>query len=252
MGVGMVGPSPVTQGYQTVSYTLRDNRDDSDSRRDHSPSLLEVTDTAGTIFYRSVAATLLDSKVSVTFSNQTPQTNGHLECLVFAISGDDVSAGVGFTIISTSTSANTTSTYGGLSFQPDLLMFASTNTTSGQGLREDAIFGFGASTRSPFKERCVSFFYDYNKLCNKILKKYGKCEINKIYLVRTGFAKLYTFITNVVTLFKYDNVVKQTGNNYHYHTMLLVEIKLENDRIKWISLEKNNCITFCSSSFNCL
>lgn len=87
------------------------------------------------------------------------------------------------------------------------------------------------------------FFYDYNKLCNKILKKYGKCEINKIYLVRTGFAKLYTFITNVVTLFKYDDVVKQTGNNYHYHTMLLVEIKLENDRIKWISLEKNNCIS---------
>ena len=160
MGVGMVGPSPVTQGYQTVSYTLRDNQDDSDSRRDHSPSLFEVTNTAGTLFYRSVAATLLDSKVRVTFTDQTPQTNGHLECLVFAISGDDVSAGVGFTIISTSTSANTTSTYGGLSFQPDLLMFASTNTASSVGLNGDAIFGFGASTRSPFKERCVSFFYD--------------------------------------------------------------------------------------------
>lgn len=87
------------------------------------------------------------------------------------------------------------------------------------------------------------FFYDYNKLCNKILKKYGKCEINKIYLVRKSFTKLYTFITNVVTLFKYNKLQKQIVDNHHYHTMILVEVKLENDRIKWISLEKNNCIS---------
>lgn len=162
MGVGMVGPSPSTQGYETVSYTLRDDQDLSDARRDHSPSLFEVNNTAGTLFYRSTSATLSDSKVSITFLNQTPQTNGHLECLVFAISGDDVSAGIGWTIISTSTGTNTTSTYGGLSFQPDLLLFASTNTTENQGLNGDAIFAFGASTRTPFKERCVSFFYDDN------------------------------------------------------------------------------------------
>ena len=87
-------------------------------------------------------------------------------------------------------------------------------------------------------------FYDYNKLCCKMLKKYGECEINKIYLVRTTFTKLHTFITNILTLFKYDEIVKQSTDNIPYHTMILIEIKLKNDdKIKWLLLEKNNCIS---------
>jgi len=87
-------------------------------------------------------------------------------------------------------------------------------------------------------------FYDYNKLCCKMLKKYGECEINKIYLVRTTFTKLHTFITNILTLFEYDELVKQSTDNIPYHTMILIEIKLKNDdKIKWLLLEKNNCIS---------
>jgi hypothetical protein len=86
------------------------------------------------------------------------------------------------------------------------------------------------------------FFYDYNKLCRKMLKKYGDCEINKIYLVRKTFEKFYTFLTNVVTLFRYDDMLKQSKDNCHYHTMILLEVKLENGGVKWMLLEKNNCI----------
>ena len=91
------------------------------------------------------------------------------------------------------------------------------------------------------------FFYDYNKLCRKILKKYEDCEINKIYLIRTSLNQIYTILLNIITLFKYDEIVKNSEDNFPYHTMLLLEVKLKNDenknKVKWLLLEKNNCIT---------
>jgi hypothetical protein len=87
------------------------------------------------------------------------------------------------------------------------------------------------------------FFYDYNKLCKKMLKKYGDCEINKIYLIRRSLTKIYSFLMNIVTLFKYDEIVNQSKDNFPYHTMILIEVKLENNEVKWLLLEKNNCIT---------
>ena len=89
----------------------------------------------------------------------------------------------------------------------------------------------------------IIFFYDYNKLCKKMLQKYGECEINKIYLIRTNLTKFHTFITNVVTLYKYNEIVKKTECDFPYHVMIVVELKLTNNRIKWILLEKNNCIS---------
>lgn len=87
------------------------------------------------------------------------------------------------------------------------------------------------------------FFYDYNKLCKRKLDKYGKCEINKIYLIRNPLTKLPIFLMNLVTLFQYDKLVNQSEENFPYHTMMLLEIKLDDNKIKWLILEKNNCIT---------
>lgn len=91
------------------------------------------------------------------------------------------------------------------------------------------------------------FFYDYNKLCKKILKKYGDCEINKIYLIRSSLNQIYTILLNIITLFKYDELVKMSEDNFPYHTMLLLEVKLKNNedknKVKLLLLEKNNCIT---------
>jgi hypothetical protein len=89
----------------------------------------------------------------------------------------------------------------------------------------------------------IIFFYDYNKLCKKKLEKYGKCEINKIYLIRNHMTKFHIFLINLVTLFQYDKIVNQFEENYPYHTSMLLEIKLEDNKIKWLILEKNNCIT---------
>lgn len=87
------------------------------------------------------------------------------------------------------------------------------------------------------------FFYDYNKLCKSKLKKYGNCEISKIYLIRNSLTKLHIFLMNLVTLFQYDKIVNQSEENFPYHTMILLEVKLEDNKIKWLILEKNNCIT---------
>lgn len=84
------------------------------------------------------------------------------------------------------------------------------------------------------------FFYDYNKLSKKILKKYGDCEINKIYLTRSSLSK-YFFIMDIIKLFQYVN--EQSKDDLPYHTMFLIELKLENGQVKWIILEKNNCIS---------
>jgi hypothetical protein len=87
------------------------------------------------------------------------------------------------------------------------------------------------------------FFYDYNKLSKKILKKYGDCEINKIYLIRRSLTNIYIFLMNIVTMFKYDEIVNQSQENLPYHVMMLIEVKLKNNEVKWLLLEKNNCIT---------
>jgi hypothetical protein len=87
------------------------------------------------------------------------------------------------------------------------------------------------------------FFYDYNKLCKKMLKKYGDCEINKIYLIRRSLTKLYSFLMNIVTLFKYDELVNKSKENLPHHVMILMEVKLKNNEVKWLLVEKNNCMT---------
>ena len=77
----------------------------------------------------------------------------------------------------------------------------------------------------------ILFFYDYNKLCKKKLKMYGNCKISKIYLARNSLCKLYIFLINLFTLFQYDEIVNKSEDNFPYHTMLVLEVKLSDNRI---------------------
>jgi hypothetical protein len=86
----------------------------------------------------------------------------------------------------------------------------------------------------------MSFFYDYNKLSKKVLKKYGDCEINKMYLIRSSLSK-YFFIMKLATMVQ--SIEHPSKDELPYHTMILIELKLENEKVKWVMLEKNNCIT---------
>jgi hypothetical protein len=90
------------------------------------------------------------------------------------------------------------------------------------------------------------FFYEYNKKCQKILDKYGDCKINNVYLVNQPINKLTVLLFNLLTFFKYNNYFNNSPENYPYHPAFIFEIKYKKD-IKFLLLEKNNCINICES-----
>lgn len=85
-------------------------------------------------------------------------------------------------------------------------------------------------------------FYQYNKKSKKLLDLYGDYKLTKIYLVRQPFSKTITFLLNIATLYNYEKLINESRDNFPYHTLLVLEIKLENGMKKLLLLEKNNCI----------
>jgi hypothetical protein len=90
------------------------------------------------------------------------------------------------------------------------------------------------------------FFYQYNKKCQKIIDDYGECKINKIYIVRQPFGKIVNVIFNILTLFNYNKYLAQSDENQPYHPALIFELNYNNN-IKFLLLEKNNCINICET-----
>ena len=90
-------------------------------------------------------------------------------------------------------------------------------------------------------------FYHYNKKCKKILDLYGDCEITNIYLTRQPFSKTITFILNILTLYNYEKLIKESQDNFPYHCLMIFEVKLKNNIKKMLLIEKNNCINICDN-----
>lgn len=86
------------------------------------------------------------------------------------------------------------------------------------------------------------FFYQYNKKSQKILDLYGDHKIRKMYLLRQPFSKFITFVLNILTFYNYDSLIKESQDNFPYHTGIVFEIELTNGLNKLLLLEKNNCI----------
>jgi len=164
LGVGVIGPKipSGTLGYECAHITIRDNQDLSDSRRQSSSEIMRAIDTAGNVYYRCTSASLIDSKIRFTFATSTPQTNVHLDTLIFAIGGDDVSVAVGATSLNIGGGAGSFITTGGLSFQPDCIIAAGAYQPIGAGVNGNAPFTCGAATRLPFKEKFTGYFYSDN------------------------------------------------------------------------------------------
>ena len=90
------------------------------------------------------------------------------------------------------------------------------------------------------------FFYQYNKKCQKIINTYGNYKINRIYIIRQPLGKMTNFVFNILTLFSYNKYLLESPDNYPYHPALIFEIK-KDDNIKFLLVEKNNCINICES-----
>ena len=97
-GVGFVGAG----GTVCSTFTLQDAAATTATARAHSnANLISATSSdRATVYYRCTGATFLTDRIRFVFANQSPQTNGHLDALIWAINGDDVTVGVGFSSFS--------------------------------------------------------------------------------------------------------------------------------------------------------
>uniref|UniRef100_A0A6C0KPW3 Uncharacterized protein n=1 Tax=viral metagenome TaxID=1070528 RepID=A0A6C0KPW3_9ZZZZ len=86
------------------------------------------------------------------------------------------------------------------------------------------------------------FFYKYNKKCQKMLDLYGDFEIKKMYLVREPIGYWITLILNILTFFNYNKMIKESQDNFPYHSSIIFELQMPNNKIKLVTLEKRNSI----------
>lgn len=154
-GIGFCGGGVTT----CCNMAIQDTADPTSSQKSHfNTRFISATNTArSTTYYRAETVTFLDSKVRINFTGATPQTNGHLDTIFWAVTGDDVTAAVG--ISSFNGTAAGTRVYSGLAFQPDFVMIASPNTTQAQTLSSHAEMTFGMATRSPLQQAAIGFSY---------------------------------------------------------------------------------------------
>ena len=142
-----------------INFTFRDNQGASDTRVGHSSTrFINAGDTVGTQFYRVDAVSFVQDKINLTFTNATPQTNGHLEALFWVITGDDVSAAVGFSSYSSTT--GTSRVYSQLAFAPDLVFISGGLTGVNAGSATDAIFSLGVAKRTTGQQCNTAFWND--------------------------------------------------------------------------------------------
>jgi len=154
-GIGFVGPPG--DGTSSLNdhccwITVADNQDPTTVARENSNTeAIYTKNRAGSsTYYRCTAVTFEADAAFFTFAANTPQTNGHLETILWFINGDDVTVGVNtHNMPSTAGGSNS---YTGLNFQPDAILYASTITALNARLTDDARIAIGAATRSPFKQ----------------------------------------------------------------------------------------------------
>ncbi len=152
LGIGMIGSTDSSRNstlvYRTVYGVMQDNQGASVVRRQNSNTrFAQATNTAGTVFWQATSATFTTDVASFVFASSTPQTNGHLDCIMTFFGGDDLTVGVNtFTMPGT---AGGTATYNTLNFQPDIVICASTITAVNAGLTDDFRFCYGMAQRTP-------------------------------------------------------------------------------------------------------
>lgn len=114
--------------------------------------------TGATVYYRVDTVTFGTDFADITFANQTPQTNGHLEAIITFFGGDDITVGIG--TVPMAGTAGGTVTYSSLNFQPDVVIAASVISPINTGDNTDCRISFGAATRSPLLQKSVYWHYE--------------------------------------------------------------------------------------------
>lgn len=213
-GIGFCGGGVTT----CCNISIQDTADPTSSQRSHFPSrIISATNTARTTtYYRAEVVNFLDSKVRITFVGATPQTNGHLDALIWAVTGDDVSAAVG--ISSFNGTAGGTRLYSQLAFEPDFVMIASVDTTSAQTITGNAELTYGVATRSPLQQAAIGFSYQSAVDPTSLATTVGDNSI-------ANFIRAGTFTTCGITAFSANGWTMRTNaaivNNTAYNFLAI-------------------------------
>ena len=153
-GIGLVGPPG--DGTSTLKrhccwVTVGDGSNPTAvARQNSNTSAMFTYDSSGaTTYYNCSSVGFTTDAANFTFATATPQTNGHLDTILWFINGDDVTVGIGTHPIPT---AGNTSSFTGYNFQPDVMLFATPITAINAGLNDDCRMVLGAVSRLPYKQ----------------------------------------------------------------------------------------------------
>ena len=124
--------------------------------------------TRGITYWRGNTVTFLPDKLRFAFSASTPQTNGHLDTLIWAITGDDVSVAVGTSSFN-SGGTGSVRLLSGLGWQPDVVFLATQNSIKDQNVNNiNGNVSFGAATRDPNQQGGFGWNYQDGTATNTI------------------------------------------------------------------------------------
>lgn len=153
LGLGMIGStnSSVTSTlrYQAIFATMTDNISPTSYRRQNNNTrFVYAQNTTGTVYWQGTSATFTTDTASFVFASSTPQTNGHLDCILTFFGGDDLTVGIGTHLMPGT--AGGSNSFTGLGFQPDVMIAATPISAINAALTDDFRFCFGAVQRTPF------------------------------------------------------------------------------------------------------
>jgi hypothetical protein len=152
LGMGMIGSTDSsitsTLRFQSIYSVMTDAAATSSYRRQNSNTRFAfASNTAGGIFWQGTSATFTTDVASFVFAASTPQTNGHLDCILTFFGGDDLTVGIGTHLMPQT--AGGSNSFSEISFQPDILIAATPISALNTGLTDDFRFCFGAAQRTP-------------------------------------------------------------------------------------------------------
>ena len=163
LGIGFAGPRG--DGVATIlehcaHISIEDNQSPTLGRRQNFNTRVinAHNNSGGTTYYRVDTVAFGTDFADFTFTNQTPQTNGHIEAIITFFGGDDVTVGIG--TVPMATTAGGTVTYSALNFQPDVVIGATVISALNTGVTDDCRISFGAATRSPLLQKSVYWHYE--------------------------------------------------------------------------------------------
>jgi len=88
------------------------------------------------------------------------------------------------------------------------------------------------------------FFYDFNNHEKKLLEKYGDYKIEHIYIIKHPFNNVIDFLLNIITFYKYKQIINESKDYLPHHTQFILSIRVPSTNLKkLILLEKNNCVS---------